>query len=342
MAVQTFSPYGFGGAPLQTKLNLSGVAPMPVNAGMTGQQAILSRLQPQLDRQKTSLQTQLSNQGLVPGGEAYTNAMTDYGNQANDATQQAILAGLTLDQNANQQGFNQAATEGNFTNSALGQQFNQGLAGSQFGYQQAAHNQDINAAQKNSMMSGLFGLGSTVGAPLLGKALGLGGSAAGALGGAGGAAPAATGALGTGVGTAGTAGAAGTAASAPAGGLTGALGLGGGSGLFGLGAATIPVVGGAVAGIALLAKHFFGNGGDRQAANQLTGSGGVHDFFDQASQQINALPDGPEKQQAIDQRDRAAEQALVDFSKIDKNHYYQAKQTLEQFSQYSTVRPLLG
>ncbi len=328
MAVSTLSPYGFGGPPLQKNLDLSQVPQAPINPGMTGQQAILSRLQPQLDRSRSSLETQLTNQGLTPGTEAWTNSMTDLGNQENDARQQAILAGLTLDQNANTNAFGQAVQGGDFANQASGQQFNQGLAGAQFANQQQQYNQGIDAAQHNSMMSGLFGLGSSLGAPLLGKAFGLGGAAA-----AHAAAPAATGALGTGVGA---------ASSAPATGVTGALGLGGGAGLFGLGAATIPVVGGAVAGIALLAKHFFGNGGDRQAANQLTGSGGVHDFFTQATQQIDQMPDGPEKQQAIDQRDRATEQALVDFSKIDKNHYYQAKQTLEQFSQFSTVKPLLG
>ena len=127
-----------------------------------------------------------------------------------------------------------------------------------------------------------------------------------------------------------------------AGGLTGALGLGGGAGLLGLGAATIPVIGGAVAGIALLAKHFFGNGGDRIAANQLTGPGGVHDFWTQATNAIPADAPPEERAAAEDARDRAMETALVAFSKIDKDHYYQAKKTLEQFSQFSTVKPLLG
>ncbi len=144
-------------------------------------------------------------------------------------------------------------------------------------------------------------------------------------------------------GTAGAATAAGATAPAGATGLTGALGLGGGSGLFGLGAATIPVVGGAIAGIGLLAKHFFGNGGDRMAANQLTqGPNSVHAFFDQATAQINQMPDGPDKDAAINARDRNMEDALVGFSKKDKNSYYQAKATLEQFSKFSGVRALLG
>ncbi len=178
-------------------------------------------------------------------------------------------------------------------------------------------------------MSGLFGLGSSLAAPLLGKVFGLGGAAAAGAAGSAGAAGA---------------GAAGTAATTAAG--AGSAGAAGGGGLLstigGLATNPITIAAAGALGIGLLAKHFFGNGGDRKAANQLTGPGGVHDFFTQASQQIDQMPDGPEKQQAIDQRDRATEQALVDFSKIDKNHYYQAKQTLEQFSQFSTVKPLLG
>jgi len=127
-----------------------------------------------------------------------------------------------------------------------------------------------------------------------------------------------------------------------AGGITGALGLGGGAGMLGLGAATIPVIGAAAVGIGLLAKKLFGNGGDRMAANELTGPNGVHAFFDQATQQINAMPNGPEKDSAINARDRSFEQALLGFSQIDKDHYYQAKQTLRQFSQFSTVKALLG
>ncbi len=121
--------------------------------------------------------------------------------------------------------------------------------------------------------------------------------------------------------------------------------VGGGGLLSSIGAlATNPITiaaAGAI-GIGLLAKHFFGNGGDRIAANQLTGPGGVHDFFNQASAAINQMPDGPEKQQAEDARDRSFENALVAFSKNSKDDYYQAKQTLEQFSHFTSVKPLLG
>ena len=52
-------PFSFGGPDVQTSLDLSGIAKMPVNAGMTGQEAIMQRLEPSLARQRTSTETQL-------------------------------------------------------------------------------------------------------------------------------------------------------------------------------------------------------------------------------------------------------------------------------------------
>lgn len=111
-------PFSFGGPDVQTSLDLSGIAKMPVNAGMTGQEAIMQRLEPSLARQRTSTETQLINQGLRPGSEAYNNAINLLGQQETDARQQAILQGLNLDIGANQQGFGQALEAGKFGNTA--------------------------------------------------------------------------------------------------------------------------------------------------------------------------------------------------------------------------------
>jgi hypothetical protein len=165
----------------------------------------MSRLDPSLARQRTSTETQLTNQGLRPGDEAYSNAMTDLGQQENDARTQAVLQGLNLDIGANQQGFNQALQGGQFANTANQQSLAQALqlrdqplneitglmSGSQIqnpqfpGYSgstvapaplfnatqaqgqwdQNAYNQQV--AQQNSGLSGLFGLGGTIlGGPL--------------------------------------------------------------------------------------------------------------------------------------------------------------------------------
>jgi len=99
------------GGPLRTKLDTSGVAAMPVNAGTTGQEAIMARLQPQIERMDAQTRTRLANQGLVPGGEAYQNAMLDVNQQKNDMMSQAALQGLNLDIGANAQGFNQATSQ---------------------------------------------------------------------------------------------------------------------------------------------------------------------------------------------------------------------------------------
>ena len=105
--------YGYAGADLQQpqltgQFDLSNVAQMPVNAGMTGQQALMSRIAPQLQMQRQQLETKLINQGLRPGDEAWNAAMASQGMQENDAITQAALQGLNLDIAANQQGFGQA------------------------------------------------------------------------------------------------------------------------------------------------------------------------------------------------------------------------------------------
>jgi hypothetical protein len=120
-------PFSFGGPDVQTSLDLSNVAKMPVNAGMTGQEAIMSRLEPSLARQRTSTETNLINQGLRPGTEAYDNAIRSLGEQETDARTQAVLQGLNLDIGANAQGYNQALQTGQFGNTAQQQALAQAI-----------------------------------------------------------------------------------------------------------------------------------------------------------------------------------------------------------------------
>jgi hypothetical protein len=133
------------------QLNLSNVAQMPVNAGTTGQAAIMSRLAPQLERQQKLTAQSLANQGLVAGGEAYTNAMRDQSQQQNDLLTQAALQGISLDTAANQQGFNQALASGQFGNFGTQQNFGNALAAQQA--QNAAQGQGFN----QQLQSGQFG-----------------------------------------------------------------------------------------------------------------------------------------------------------------------------------------
>jgi hypothetical protein len=154
---------------LQGQLDTSNLAAMPVNAGMTAQQAIMSRLDPQLQRQRSQLETQLANQGLVRGGEAYGAAITEQQQQENDLRTQAALQGLSLDMAARQQGLGEAQARGGFANqSALagfgaGQQATaaQNAAGQQ-NFQnalarQAAENQAQSQAFGQRAQAGQFG-----------------------------------------------------------------------------------------------------------------------------------------------------------------------------------------
>ena len=145
---------GVTGPNLQTSLDLSGVAKMPVNAGMTAQEAIMARLEPTLARNRVSTETQLINQGLRPGTEAYDNAARILGQQENDQRTQAALQGINLDMSANQQGYGQALNTGNFANTANLAGFGAGLQNQQAANQAIAQNfgQGQTAAQANNAM----------------------------------------------------------------------------------------------------------------------------------------------------------------------------------------------
>jgi hypothetical protein len=163
---------GVNAPTLQSNLDLSGVAKMPVNAGMTAQEAIMSRLEPTLARNRVSTETQLINQGLRPGTEAYDNAARILGQQENDQRTQAALQGINLDMSANQQGYGQALNTGQFANTAnlagfdarlqnqqmqnaaIAQNFGQGTAAQQMQNAAIAQNygQGQSAAQANNAM----------------------------------------------------------------------------------------------------------------------------------------------------------------------------------------------
>ena len=120
-------PFKFAGPNVQTSLDLSNVAKMPVNAGTTGMEAIMSRLEPSLQRNRVSTETNLINQGLRPGTEAYDNAARLLGEAENDQRTQAVLQGINLDTAANAQGYNQALQGGQFANTAQQQALMQAI-----------------------------------------------------------------------------------------------------------------------------------------------------------------------------------------------------------------------
>jgi hypothetical protein len=127
---------------------------MPVNAGMTGQQAIMARLAPQLERADAATRQRLVNQGLVPGGEAYENAMISQNQQKNDLLSQAALQGIGLDTAANAQGFGQALQAGQFGNQAVAQNFGLGQAANAAQNAAIGQNQQAALAQYQAQLGG--------------------------------------------------------------------------------------------------------------------------------------------------------------------------------------------
>jgi len=81
-----------------------------INPGETYSDAIMRRLQPQQERQAKSLETQLANQGVMPGSQAYENAKTQLAQQQNDQLTSAVVGGFQTGLAANQNAFNQGLT----------------------------------------------------------------------------------------------------------------------------------------------------------------------------------------------------------------------------------------
>lgn len=166
---------------LQNPFSTSSLASTGINPGENYSDAIMRQLQPQIQQDRQSLDAQLANQGIMPGSQAYENAMRVQGSKEAQMRDQAIVGGMQTGLAANQQGFNQLAYQRNepintlnavrtgaqvtnpsFVN-APSQQTTAGadLMGA-MGLTNQSNIANANAinAQQNAMMSGLFKLGS--------------------------------------------------------------------------------------------------------------------------------------------------------------------------------------
>lgn len=85
------------------QISMSSLPASMVNAGQTGQDALMARFQPQINQSHAALVTQLANQGIAPGSEAYTNAMRTQSQSENDLRSQAALNGISIGENAQNQ-----------------------------------------------------------------------------------------------------------------------------------------------------------------------------------------------------------------------------------------------
>jgi hypothetical protein len=130
------------------------------------QDALMARINPQLNIQQDKLQQQLADQGIRYGSDAYNNAFTPFNQQANDARfaainqagqeqqrmQQQLIAQGQFANEAQMQNYAQALGAGSFANQAAGQQFGQNAQMATFGnaglaQQQAQQQAAFNAAQ---------------------------------------------------------------------------------------------------------------------------------------------------------------------------------------------------
>ena len=156
-----------------------------MNPGQSYQDAYMQRLAPQIAQSRESNTAALANQGVVPGTQAYENAMRQQAMKENDLLLGATTQGFGVGQQANQQAYNQALTNYNlplntlsalrsgsqvqnptFVNSA--QQATTGgadlLGASQMGYNAQMGNFNAQQAAQQGLNSGLMGLGGTLGA----------------------------------------------------------------------------------------------------------------------------------------------------------------------------------
>ena len=183
-ATQSLAPQ-FQGSLNNLAANVGQTTPnMGINPSESYSDAIMRRLQPQIEQQTKMSDAQLANQGIVPGTEAYANAKRVLGQQQNDLLTSAQIGGIGVGQQANQQAFNQQLQTYNNPLQQLAA-FNQGTQANYVNpYNQAAVSgpdylgaaatsnaaaiaaQNARNAQTANMQSGIFGLGS---AALLGS-----------------------------------------------------------------------------------------------------------------------------------------------------------------------------
>lgn len=138
-----------------------------------------ARLDPQWQHQQETTETQLRNQGLVPGGEAYDAAMRDFNNAKNDAYTQANTAAISTmpqtyqlasaEYNQPLNYLNALRTGAQVTNPQFGSTPQQqttagpnylGAAQAQGQYGQGLYNAQV--GQANAFNGGLFSLASSI------------------------------------------------------------------------------------------------------------------------------------------------------------------------------------
>ena len=169
----------------QPGVDTSKLAQTGINPGQSYQDAMMSRLAPQIDRENAQLEQQLANRGIAQGTDAYNQAKQLQAQQHNDLLNSATVQGMNTGLAANQQGFQQQAynqmqpinvinalrtgsqvQNPSFANTPM--QANTAgpdlLGAANASYQNQLNAYNAQQAQGGNFMGGLMNLGGTLGA----------------------------------------------------------------------------------------------------------------------------------------------------------------------------------
>ena len=139
-----------------------------INPGQTYSDAIMQRLQPQQAHAQEQQAASLANQGIMPGSDAYNNAMRTFNQGQNDQLTSAITGGMNVGlqantaQNQTAANIKSLATPGYvnpYTQAATTGPDYTGAYATSSAADIAAKNAQL--AQQANLQSGLFGLGSS-------------------------------------------------------------------------------------------------------------------------------------------------------------------------------------
>jgi hypothetical protein len=142
---------------VNTQIDQSRLPSFGINPGENYEAAIMRRLEPSLQRQSNASDASLANQGIVPGTKAYETAKLLLAQQQNDARTSAVVGGMDTGLRANQQIFNQDASQIGLNLQGQEQSFNQPLrtnvqnmSANELAYNQQLQNQTLgmNAQQQ--------------------------------------------------------------------------------------------------------------------------------------------------------------------------------------------------
>src|SRR5699024_5542956 len=115
---------------------------------------LMGRINPQLDRQREALRAQLANQGIAQGSPAYNQAMLEFGQQANDAHNQAALQGIGLGMQQQGLQFSQGLANRQLTAAEQAQQFGQSEQARQRALTEAAYLRSLPMQELGMLMGG--------------------------------------------------------------------------------------------------------------------------------------------------------------------------------------------